>query len=347
MKLPEKVGPQSGYTTLYWDALDASSAKEGNFHYHDQAVGYTVMQLGLYGAKVNKLTSDFAWVMWNDESYGSWQDREPAWHNTDPNGINYGHTKGLLALQLSTKGGFYLQHSAPAFPFNHTASPPYWHFPYSQAIFAQHFLCVSLGASQVEAVASVAKYYYAYVYEANIPAAAKASLPNLVQLAQMNYVNASGSAQLTTLGGKTLTLVGKASSLDGDLYEDFVAAELNSGVHVQSWCCGNDGYCCQPAYCMGAPVVNASGPQKTRKEKTYPYDSLDVQIATFGQYSFAIAANHAKWAVTESGAPTQQTCWGDTNRMSSQRQRGGGAVCFEDAALYNTMTAAATKIDPC
>jgi hypothetical protein len=68
MKLPVNVGPVSGYSYLYWDEKTGATPTEGDFHYHDQAVGYTVMQLGLYGATVPNLKSDYAWVLWNDES---------------------------------------------------------------------------------------------------------------------------------------------------------------------------------------------------------------------------------------------------------------------------------------
>jgi len=348
MKLPMNVGPESGFTYMYWDVNNARTAQQGNFHYHTQAVGYTVMQLGLYGATVPKLSTDFAWVMWNDESYGSWTDKEPVEHWNDTNGVNYGHTKGLLAVQLSAKQGFYLQHSAPAFPYNHSASPPYWHFPWDQSVFAQHFYCISLALDQVEIAAKLARFYYPYVYEAQIPSGSKGALPNMYALASFQYINGSGNTPLTTLGGQKLTMIGKAGSEDGDLYEDYVAYTLQSGVRVQSWCCGTDGYCCQPAYCVGSKIVNASGPQKSRGESTYPYDSVDVREVNWGSdYHYTVSGNHAKWAVTESTAPLKAVCFGDTNRMSSQRLRGGGAVCFEHADMYTTLSTAVTKADPC
>jgi len=337
----------SGYSYLYWDANDASTPKQGDFHYHDQAVGFNVMQLGLYGASVSKLKEDYAWVLWNDESYGNWQDKEPVEHWNDTNGVNYGHTKGVLAVQLSTKSGFYLQHSAPAFPYNHTASPSYWHFPWAQSVFAQHFLCVSLAQTQVENVAQLARYFYAYVYESSVPSSAKSSLPQLTALAAMQYINGSGTAPIRTQGGASFTFVGKSGSMDGDLYEDYVAPQLGTGVHVQSWCCGSDGDCCQPAYCKGAPIVNASGPQRSRGQKSYVYDSLDVLAVSWGNdLHYLLSGNHAKWVVAED-ASTLGTCFGDINRMITQRARGGGALCTANADLYKTMRSAVVKVDPC
>jgi deoxyribonuclease-2 len=346
MKLPLNVGPVSGYSYLYWDTNAPSTAKQGDFHYHDQAVGYTVMQLGLYGATVPRLKDDYAWVLWNDESYGSWEDKDPIWHQNDTSGVNYGHTKGVLAVQLSSKTGFYLQHSAPAFPYNHTASPSYWHFPWSQSVFAQHFFCISLSLTQVESVAKLARYYYAYVYEAQIPSAGKSALPQLTALAGMQYVNGSGTVGLQTLGGVSLTLIGKSASVDGDLYEDYVARQLNSGVQVQSWCCGSDGDCCQPAYCKGSPIVNASGPQRARGEKAYPFDSVDVLSVSWGNdLHYLLSGNHAKWLVAEDST-TRAICFGDINRMISQRARGGGALCLSNENLYTTLHSAVVKVDP-
>jgi deoxyribonuclease II len=40
-------------------------------------------------------------------------------------------------------------------------------------------------------------------------------------------------------------------------------------------------------------------------------------------------------------------CVGDINRMQSQRNRGGGTVCFAHAGLWASLTAAIAKRDTC
>lgn len=361
MKLPLNVGAESGYTFIYWDAETPSKWSEGNFRYHDgNAVALTVMQLGLYGAKLAGSKDKMAWAMWNDESYGSYMWKHPVEHWNDSTGAMYGHTKGLLAHDLSAKTGFYLQHSAPAFPFNHTATPDYWHFPFDQSIFAQHFFCTSLSQINLEAVAAVARYYHAFIYEAWVPSHAKSTLPELTALAvfkggSLNGTNANvGSALVETLGGLKMTIIGKTATFDGDLYEDAIAPQLLSQssppvtFQVQTWCCGNDGYCCEPAYCLGAPIVNASEPQ--RHEHTYKYSSVDVMQVDFGkggdgdQLTYRVAGNHAKWLVGSTG---MWVCMADMNRMITQRLRGGGALCFEDADVHAVFSAAISKAESC
>ena len=45
--------------------------------------------------------------------------------------------------------------------------------------------------------------------------------------------------------------------------------------------------------------------------------------------------DHAKWAIA---ADTSNVlCIGDINRMTTQRRRGGGAVCFEHAGMANAL----------
>ena len=45
--------------------------------------------------------------------------------------------------------------------------------------------------------------------------------------------------------------------------------------------------------------------------------------------------DHAKWAVMLDGS--SNLCVGDINRMTTQRKRGGGAVCFSNAGLSNVL----------
>ena len=56
--------------------------------------------------------------------------------------------------------------------------------------------------------------------------------------------------------------------------------------------------------------------------------------------------DHAKWALTrDSGHP--YVCIADINRMTSQRSRGGGAFCFQNANLAGQLSNSIVKQHAC
>jgi deoxyribonuclease-2 len=58
--------------------------------------------------------------------------------------------------------------------------------------------------------------------------------------------------------------------------------------------------------------------------------------------------DHAKWALAYNGGQTPPAKWfcaADMNRMSSQRKRGGGALCTIDDEMWDAMERIITKYD--
>jgi len=351
MKMPKPVGEYEGYTAAYLDSTnpDLSALSISNFHYATKnAVATTVKQLGIYGGHVDKREQTLGWAFWNDETYLTFASPKPVEHWNNSEGYNYGHTKGLMAFHAASKKGFYLQHSAPAFPYAMSEAPDYFHFPYGQAYFAQHFFCVSLGADQIEAASKVARYFNAFVYDSNVPSSIASKMPNFAALTRSEYKNGSLVGTITSLGGQKFTFVGKDGDQNGDLYEDFVCPALNVGLTSDTWCCGTfDPFCCMPSYCKGAPIKHPSGPQKGKK--TYAFDSTNIHDVNFGSgLAFNVSWNHAKFGIADQAtAKAPWLCFADMNRMTSQRVRGGGALCFEHTKFYATMTKVVTQFDHC
>jgi hypothetical protein len=74
-------------------------------------------------------------------------------------------------------------------------------------------------------------------------------------------------------------------------------------------------------------------------------DAQTLYVIENGQnVSWTETQDHAKWAVALDKSFV--ICIGDINRMTSQRVRGGGAVCFSDKKLcygmYNTVATSST-----
>jgi len=60
-----------------------------------------------------------------------------------------------------------------------------------------------------------------------------------------------------------------------------------------------------------------------------------VAQSSDGNITWTEGQDHAKWAVMLDGS--SNLCVGDINRMTTQRNRGGGAVCFSSAGLNNAL----------
>jgi len=138
---------------------------------------------------------------------------------------------------------------------------------------------------------------------------------------------------------------GKNGETGSDLWEDYVAPGLSTGLNVESWCGGDfsDSPGCQPSNCAGQPIVNPSVPQQG--ESTYAFDSVCIESLDFGNgNSFATSLNHCKFAIA-SGNGSPWVCLGDINRQTTQRLRGGGAICFKHATFYSLMSSAISSLN--
>lgn len=235
---------------------------------------------------------------------------------------SFGHTKGVLGVGTRP---FWLLHSTPNFPSSDGKGKFY--FPESEIVYGQTFLCVAISASEIEDAATQLTYTKPYVYVNKVGSAK--SYPTLAQVLD-------GSGWVTEPGtsvkkfGK-FTHVAKNGQWNKDLYEDLVAPTLNSDLVVESWLRGEaEGTYCKPRH---------------------QYDVADVENMAAKDVdgtniTWRETQDHAKWAVSvNSGKP--YVCIADINRMTSQRSRGGGAFCFEDAALAQQLTGCIVKHAKC
>jgi len=323
LKLPNVVGGFKGNTYMY---IDANGATEMGNIQNTNALVYTISQLGLYGGTaVDK--DEVGYVIWNDQTYDS-VGGTTINHEDDPNGVYYAHSKATIGFD--TKAGFWLAHSAPGFPYSHSICPSSWTFPSAQTVYAQHFFCLAIETSSIESISNFLLNYYAYVYDYNVPSKVP-NIPTFASLVSGKYKTSYESMSFTSSGGLPITAFAKHGATNSDMYEDYIAPGLKSGLWVESWCCGLDGNCCKFSYCKGQTIVDPSTPQKN--DTSYDYNSIDVENISFASnLYYSLENNHAKWALSQTGG---YVCPSDNNRADSQRLRGGGALCFKDSALYN------------
>lgn len=185
--------------------------------------------------------------------------------------------------------------------------------------------------------------YHAYVYDFNVPSKYKSTFTNFTRLCNSEFnLNGVGQVSFASLANNKFTAFGKNGATGSDLYEDVVAPGLSTGLTVESWCGGTFGDGCQLSPCQGAPVVDPSNPQ--RGESDYSFDSIVIEELKFpgGQY-FRTKYNHAKFAL--SYPQPNWVCPADINMETTQRRRGGGAICFQDSNFYGLLSGAISRLN--
>ena len=240
-------------------------------------------------------------------------------------GTAYGHTKGVFA-----PGSFYLLHSTPHFPSSSGKSDFY--FPESETTYGQTFLCVTLTKdSDTDTIAKHLLYTKPYVYYDNIPSSVTSAHPDLKKVLDKDWVDDAGTVTGSVSGtSKGFTFFGKNAAWDDDLYEGLVAPGLKADLIVESWLRGSkEGSYCKPKHkyqvvdVLTMAVTDLEGQQQTWKE----------------------TQDHAKWAITTDGS--NMLCIADINRMTTQRNRGGGAVCFYHKGLSGALHSSVASANTC
>jgi len=240
----------------------------------------------------------------------------------------YGHAKGVVAVNADG-GGFWLIHSTPHFPSS--SGKGAFFFPEKEVIYGQTFLCITLGSGDIEKVAKQLLYIKPYVYTSTLSEATQRKFPTLGRVMEQDWVNDKGTnMENFQVGSIMFTHFAKNTAWNGDIFERLIAPHYRTGLLVETWlrgkACGT--------YC--------------RPEKEY--DVMDVQsmvaVGTSGQkVTWTESHDHAKWAVAVDNSKV--LCVGDTNRMTSQRKRGGGAFCFKHEGLATALFSSIENADTC
>ena len=104
------------------------------------------------------------------------------------------------------------------------------------------------------------------------------------------------------------------------MWDELIAPNLQSAMDVETWRQGS-----------GSPL---------------PYHVENVEYVTMAGITWKYTADHSKWGITSPSSSTW-SCVGDINRMASQGNRGGGAVCFQNSGLHKSILASIKSVAPC
>jgi hypothetical protein len=189
---------------------------------------------------------------------------------------------------------------------------------------------MSIGSDDVDTVAGQLLYTAPFVYFNNVDDDTASNYQNLKKVFNKEWVSDPGTNVAEISAGQTsFQSLAKNGAWGKDLYEFLVAPTLRSDLLVESWMRGEKvGSYCRPEY---------------------PYDVTDIGTCAVSSPDGAIewkeTQDHAKWCVALD--TSKQLCVCGINRMTSQRTRGGGCVCFTDAGLSSHLNATITSAWSC
>lgn len=111
-----------------------------------------------------------------------------------------------------------------------------------------------------------------------------------------------------------------------DLYSGLVVNYSKQALYVKSW-------------------GKMKRPLPSNCSTIIPHHVYNVkEVKAPNMEPFSDTSDHSKWCVTR-GA--DWTCIADMNREVSQMDRGGGAICTNDAAVRNAFETLIKRHDPC
>lgn len=239
--------------------------------------------------------------LWDEKAnFIIYNDESPL--DNQPYNFKLGHTKGILAF--SEDGGFWLTHSVPKFALGPTQVSQYQGITTNAHMYGQSFFCKSFTVSQLNDIAGVLLYNHPNIQDMTLHIT---NYANLTALSKQQYQTSHSCETLTV---ENLTVFAKSKEFGKDLYGDCIAPYYQSNLKVESWLRGD----LIGAVCNDYKIV----------------DGLSIQLDS---NDFSEHQDHSKYAVGEDSL----VCFADINRMTTQFQRGGGAVCFQDKSLHTLM----------
>ena len=231
------------------------------------------------------------------------------------------HSKGVLAVD-DNGSGFWLIHSTPLFPKGPSSSSKFAYMEDSQVNNGQNFLCVTFnGWSAFQNIGAQLLTVRPDIYDSKLTSKATKSAANLKSLVDGQYVKTGLTSikTITSAGGTQFRSFAKSGYYPRgtDLWDEFVAPNLRNSLLVQTWRNG-----------AGGPMPNNC---------TAKYKVNNVENMNLLKVEWKATTDHSKWAVSSSST---WYCGGDVNRMDSQGDRGGGALCFQNSKLSSSVRSA-------
>lgn len=314
--------PSVGNEYLYFDSTSRQPPQLSAYQL-GAAAGALHQTLSQLYPLDSKRADGIGWVMYNDEHPADMTPRKA--DNTE-----MGHCKGVLAYDTKTDSAFWLLHSTPKFSMLKEAL-----FPDSlsgltkeedEVKYGQTFLCVTLKGWKTASQIADQMYHQhePQIYSVHTPPSLPAADP-LAQLAKgvsVSETDPPGKLWFQSKGGQKFLLVCKNRHWNDDFWPDLVGPTLGVDLDVETW---------------RRDPKDTDQTDSDKKDKVDIVRGIDLRglDAKNLPYVWPNSNDHAKWALS---VEQDWVCVGDINLDKSQRKRGGGAICFQNKLLWQSLS---------
>lgn len=305
---------ESGDNVSSWSILKLPRGTE--YYYYDINNELSLSPHSLNDTMVGALAHTMKQLWTNDINYKLYNDEPPFQEEYN---FTVGHSKGVWMWDINS--AVLVTHSIPKFPVGPKTDSEYMGLLENAWDYGQSMSCIEISLSSLEQIFSTLAAEVPLVYEESCNTAGLCT--NDIQKDTIQELNATISCSTELIDNKYVMFV-KTSENEIDIWSDCIAEYFGTEMRVESWVHGE----LEGSYCP--PDVN--------------FRTLDIKSVNFGDgNSFVEYDDHSKWGLGVSPL----VCYGDMNRVTTQKTRGGSTYCWKDATLWNNMNAIINSTSTC
>lgn len=307
---------ENGKEVSTWSILKLPRGTK--YYYYDINNELSLSPHSLNDTEVGALAHTMRQLWDSNINYKLYNDEPP--FQTEYN-MSVGHSKGVW--MWDEENAVLVTHSIPKFPVGPKTDSEYMGLLENAWDYGQSMSCMEISLSSLPQIFGVLAAEIPLVYEESCSNTAGlcSEYQKYQEYTKSIEENIVCSVQL--IDNKYVMFV-KTSLEEIDIWSDCIAEYFGTEMRVESWVHGE----LEGSYCP--PDVN--------------FRTLDIKSINFADgNSFVEYDDHSKWGLGVSPL----VCYGDMNRVTTQKVRGGSTYCWKDATLWSNMNAIINSTSSC
>lgn len=287
---------EAGKTVDVWTIM--KFPKSTDYYYYDENVGFLYSNFSLNDTTCGALANTLTQLWRPDVNYIVYNDEPP---NQTVYNFSVAHSKGIWIWD--NENVLLITHSIPKFPESPSLKNNYsglmqnaWE--YGQVLSCLTFPVFYLGTG-LELIYKTNPLIYDIKYNKS----------DNLSISKLSVLN---NSCLVYELNNTYTMFVKESTTEVDIWTSCITDYYENNIMVESWIHGTmDGPYCYPEY---------------------NFDTLDIQSLRFPNgKEFIEYDDHSKWGIVNNSSTV---CFGDLNRVTTQKTRSGTVYCWENQELH-------------
>ncbi|GFY54042.1 deoxyribonuclease-2 [Trichonephila inaurata madagascariensis] len=298
-----------------------SSSRQGNWRLSSHSITSESSMLSKTLQQVFDNKREATYLFYNDEPPEGYP------------GTANGHLKGVVAF--TGKSGFWLIHSIPKF-----SGVNEYNYPSNALVNGQSILCVTFNTTSLNEICNQLLHCSPKIYEHKLNDDVAPFLDNKTKtlFSGKPVFNRRPPfkriSPLKSSGKQMFISIAKDGQFKDDVYSSVIAPELRVSLATETWRRGS-GTFLPPDCDSNYTVIDISQINMKVKDGN-----------TNKNLIFSSTEDHSKWAVSTLSS-RKWICVGDMNRMASQANRGGGALCFQSSRVQTAYRSLISDSDHC